>query len=63
MEQIEPKIIIPMHYKIPKLKIELDGLDKFLKVMGIKSITPLPKLLIKKKDLIEEEVKIIVLNP
>ena len=63
MEQIEPKIIIPMHYKIPKLKIELDGLDKFLKVMGIKSITPLPKLLIKKKDLAEEEVKIIVLNP
>ncbi len=63
MAQIEPKIIIPMHYQIPKLKIKLDGLDKFLKTMGIKSIESLPKLSIKKKDLSEEEAKIIVLKP
>jgi len=31
--------------------------------MGIKSIESLPKLLIKKKDLLEEEAKIIVLKP
>lgn len=62
MSQIEPKITIPMHYQIPKLKIKLDGLDKFLKTIGIKSIEPLTKLSIKKKDLIEE-VKIIVLKP
>jgi L-ascorbate metabolism protein UlaG (beta-lactamase superfamily) len=66
MAQIEPKIIIPMHYQIPKLNPpaggKLDGLDKFLKTMGIKSIEPLPKLLIKKKDLSEEEVKIVVLK-
>lgn len=67
MAQIEPKIIIPMHYQIPKLNLpaggKLDGLDKFLKTMGIKSIEPLPKLSIKKKDLSEEEAKIIVLKP
>ena len=63
MAQIEPKIIIPMHYQVPKLKIKLDGLDKFLKIMGIKSIESLPKLSIKKKDLSEEEAKIIVLKP
>lgn len=63
MSQIEPKIIIPMHYQIPKLKIKLEGLEKFLKTMGIKSIEPLNKLSIKKKDLSEEEVKIIVLKP
>jgi len=62
MSQIEPKITIPMHYQIPKLKIRLDGLDKFLKTIGIKSIEPLTKLSIKKKDLIEE-VKIIILKP
>ncbi|MBI2334874.1 MBL fold metallo-hydrolase, partial [Candidatus Daviesbacteria bacterium] len=32
--QLEPKIIIPMHYKIEGLKFELDGVDKFLKEMG-----------------------------
>ncbi|MDI6591600.1 MAG: MBL fold metallo-hydrolase [Patescibacteria group bacterium] len=63
MSQIEPKITIPMHYQIPKLKIKLEGLDKFLKTLGLKSIEPLPKLSIKKKDFSEEEAKIIVLKP
>jgi len=63
MSQIEPSIIIPMHYQIPKLKLKLDGLDKFLKTMGMKSVAPLPKLSIKKKDISPEEAKIIVLQP
>ena len=62
MSQIEPKITIPMHYALPKLKIKLDGLDKFLKIMSIKSIEPLNKLSIKKKDISPEEAKIIVLK-
>lgn len=61
--QIEPKIVIPMHYSIPKLKTKLDGVDKFLKVMGKKNHESLPKLTIKRKDLsTEEETKIIVLT-
>lgn len=63
MSQIEPKIIIPMYYRIPKLKVKLEGLDKFLKSLGIKSLEPLPKLSIKKKDISEEEAKIIILEP
>lgn len=63
MSQIEPSIIIPMHYQIPKLRLKLDGLDKFLKIMGIKKIEPLAKLSIKKKDISPEEAKIIVLKP
>lgn len=63
MSQIEPKIVIPMYYKIPGLKTELNGLDKFLKPLGIKTLESLPKLSIKKKDLPAEEAKIIVLKP
>ena len=63
MSQIEPRIVIPMHYQIPKLKEKLEGLDKFLKVLGIKSIIPENKLSIKKKDISPEEAKIIVLKP
>jgi L-ascorbate metabolism protein UlaG (beta-lactamase superfamily) len=63
ISQIEPKIVIPMHYALPKLKIKLEGVEKFLKVMGKKEIEPLNKLTIKKKDLSQEEVKIIVLKP
>lgn len=63
MAQIEPKITIPMHYGLPKLKVKLDGLDKFLKAIGLKHIAPLPKLSIKKKDISEKEAKIVVLQP
>lgn len=63
VSQIEAKIIIPMHYQIPRLKIKLDGLEKFFKALGVKTIEPLPKLSIKKKDLLAQEVKIIVLEP
>lgn len=60
--QIEPRIVIPMHYYIPKLKIKLEGVGEFLKEMGKKSIEPQDKLLIKKKDLTGEETKIVVLK-
>lgn len=63
MSQIEPKVIIPMHYHLPKLKMKLEGLDKFLKTVGVKNVEPLPKLTIRKKDISEEEVKIIPLKP
>lgn len=63
MSQIEPKITIPMHYSIPKLKVRLEGVDKFLKALGIKSMNPEPKLSVKKKDILPEEAKIVVLEP
>ena len=61
--QIEPKITIPMHYALPKLKAKLEGVDKFLKAVGVKAIEPESKLSIKKKDISEEEAKIVVLKP
>lgn len=63
ISQIEPRIIIPMCYHIPKLKLKLENLDKFLKMMGKKSVEPQSKLLIKKKDLAEEGTKVVVLRP
>ena len=62
ISEIEPRLVIPMHYHIPNLKLKLDGVDKFLKEMGRKSTEVQPKLLIKKKDL-PEETKIVVLKP
>lgn len=63
VSQIEPKIVIPMHYQIPKLKLELEGLDKFLKIMGQEKIEPQKKLKIAARDLSGEETKVVVLNP
>jgi len=63
MSQIEPKITIPMHYAIPRLKIKLESSDKFLKTFGIKNLEPMKKLSIKKKDISLEEAKIVILKP
>lgn len=63
MSQIEPKVTLPMHYALPKLKIKLEGPDKFLKAVGVKSLSPESKLSIKKKDLLQDEAKIVLLKP
>ena len=60
--QIEPKIVIPMHYKVPGLKIKLNSPDEFLKARGVKKPETVPKLTVKEKDLPKEEIKIIVLE-
>ncbi|PIR97256.1 MAG: lactamase [Candidatus Doudnabacteria bacterium CG10_big_fil_rev_8_21_14_0_10_41_10] len=60
--QLEPFVIIPMHYKTPGLKIKLDSLDSFLKEIGDKS-EEMDKLLIKKTDFEEEKTKIVALKP
>ena len=63
ISQVEPRILIPMHYKIPGLKLELEGIDKFLKTMGLESVDKQNKLIIKKKDLPEGEARVVVLEP
>lgn len=45
---VQPRIVIPMHYRTPASRAELEPLDKFLKEMGAKEIAPLPKLVINK---------------
>ncbi|HPA25685.1 MAG TPA: MBL fold metallo-hydrolase [bacterium] len=63
ISEIEPRIIIPMHYKIPGLNIkELDGVDKFIKETGFKS-EETDKFKITKKDLPSDETKLVILTP
>lgn len=62
VNEIEPKIVIPSHYKMSGLIIDVDPVDKFIKEMGGKK-EELDKLTVKKKDLPEEGTKVIVLEP
>lgn len=59
---LEPRIVIPMHYGLPKLSAKLEPVEHFLKEIGQKP-EPLPKLVIKKKDLGEGGTKVVVLMP
>ncbi|MBU6415260.1 MBL fold metallo-hydrolase [Patescibacteria group bacterium] len=60
--KIEPRVVIPMHYKIPGLKVELENASAFLKEMGAKNTEPEEKLVIKQKDLPVDGTKVIVLK-
>jgi len=51
MRQVEPNIVIPMHYKTPAIKRELDTVDVFLKEMGRGQVEPRPKLNVSKSNL------------
>jgi len=61
ISQIEPRIVIPMHYKTKDLKIDLDGIDKFIKELGIEP-TYEEKLKITKKDLPAEDMELVILS-
>ncbi len=50
ISQIEPHIVIPMHYSTGKELVELDALDRFMKEIGIKEWTPQEKLTVKGSD-------------
>ncbi|HLD30719.1 MAG TPA: MBL fold metallo-hydrolase [Patescibacteria group bacterium] len=62
INQLEPRIVIPMHYKVPGLKFELEPLDKFLKEVGATKAESMPKLKISKKELPQDETKFILLE-
>ena len=57
--QIEPKVVIPMHYKVGGLAVPLDGPEKFVKELGL---TPekVDKYKIQRKLLPAEEVKLVI---
>ncbi len=59
-KQIEPSLVIPMHYKLPGLTVNLVGPEVFLKEMGLDKKTAVDKLTIKKKDLTGKEMEVLI---
>jgi L-ascorbate metabolism protein UlaG (beta-lactamase superfamily) len=62
VRKVEPKIVIPMHYKTPKTNRELDPVDNFLKEMGQSTVEPRPKLTVSKSNL-PLVMQVVVLTP
>ena len=62
VRQLEPRFVVPMHYRIPGLKLELDPLDRFLKEMAVTASEPQPKLTLQASSG-EYETKVVVLEP
>lgn len=59
--QIEPKIIVPMHYKVDGLKFALAPVGGFLKAMGKENVAEVAKLSVSRERL-PEEPEVVVLE-
>ncbi len=57
VENVQPRIVIPMSYKVTNLNIDFASVDEFLKQIGSEGLRPIDKLLISKEELpLEKEV-------
>ena len=61
VRQVEPRVVIPMHYKIPGLDLDVDDVKGFIKEMGNGSEV-MSKFKISKKDLPVEETQLVILE-
>lgn len=61
VSQIEPRMVIPMHYQVKGLKVDLAGVDAFVKQLGINP-TYEDKLKISKKELPQENMELVIFN-
>lgn len=61
VRRLTPKVAIPMHYKTPALKKELEPVDKFLKEAGVKEKVSQPKLSVSRSNL-PTSTQVIVLD-
>jgi L-ascorbate metabolism protein UlaG (beta-lactamase superfamily) len=62
INEIEPRIIIPMNFKIPGLKEKVDSVDKFAKEMGINPKEQTDRLRVDKRNLPQDNTEIIIMS-
>jgi L-ascorbate metabolism protein UlaG (beta-lactamase superfamily) len=58
---LQPKLVIPMHFKTEVVKMDLEPLEHFLKEMGLKEVVTQPKLNVSKSGL-PADTSVIVLD-
>jgi L-ascorbate metabolism protein UlaG (beta-lactamase superfamily) len=59
---IEPNFIVPMHYALPGLSVELEDVDKFVKAMGVSKVIEDDTLRVTSGGL-PEQPQVVLLRP
>lgn len=62
VQLLQPRIVIPMHFKTEALRLDLEPVDRFLREMGIKAgLSTQPRLSVTKASL-PDETQVVVLD-
>lgn len=59
---VEPSLVIPMHYRVGTMSTELEGIERFLKEMGVGRPEPLETLKVSATSL-PQETQVVLLAP
>ena len=62
VRQIEPRMVVPMHYAVPGVRKELDGVERFLKEMGAPETEAIQRLSVQATTGETETTKVVVLE-
>ncbi len=62
LQDLDAKVVIPMHYNIPNLAVELGSLDAFLRLTGVSDVQPQPRLALTASNL-PPTTRVVVLAP
>ncbi len=62
MQDLEPKVVIPMHHEIPGVKAPLQGVDVFLSRMGLSEVQPQTRLAVTAANL-PTDMRVTLLAP
>jgi L-ascorbate metabolism protein UlaG (beta-lactamase superfamily) len=62
VRKIEPKVVIPMHYKMPGLTVDIEDEKKFCSEMGNCPKEKVSKFTIKSKDIEEKSMEVMLMG-
>lgn len=62
VSMIEPSLVVPMHFQLPGLKLDLDGVERFLNEMGVTEVEQESRLRVT-TSLLAEETSVVLLQP
>ena len=51
LQDLDAKIVIPMHFKTPSVNVEVDPIDNFIRRMGLDDVQPQPRLVVTTSNL------------
>lgn len=64
VRQVEPRVVVPMHYSVPGIRTELAPVERFLREMGVAEAEPQTKLSVQSTaSSSEAETRVVVLEP
>ena len=62
LQDLDPKIVVPMHHETPGVQVPLDGLERFVSRMGLGEVQSTSRLVATRANL-PTDMRIVIMNP